>query len=104
MVVRGEEGDREIGLGMVVEVGRDITDAQPPVGRAVVGMGPGGLRQGLGDPLVPVEVFGVDRPGIVAGAEVERVEQIALRPGIVRLQMECASEAGDRVFDLALLS
>ena len=82
--VRERSGTVKNDSAVVAKIRRDIADPQAAIGGAVVGMGLDELCQRLGVPLVPAAVFFVDRLGVVAGAEEQRVEQIAVRRGIVR--------------------
>ena len=54
-------------------------------------------------PLVPAAVLFVERLGIVAGAENQGVEQVAVGLGIVRFEFQCPAEAGERFVQLPLV-
>ncbi len=77
------------------EMGRDISDPQPPIGRAIVRVGRirGGERIGM--PSAPGAVLGKQRRRVIARMIVERVEQIAVQPGIVGCQLDGLAMRGD---------
>jgi hypothetical protein len=71
-----EQSRREKRLGMVAEVRRNIADAKPAPGRAVVPMRLGDGCLWLGEPAAPQPMLFGNRPRIVTGTEDERVEQV----------------------------
>src|SRR5208283_1163704 len=100
MVVCGEKSYCEKRLSMMAKVRRNIANPQSAVERAVVGMGLDEPCQRVGVLSAPAAVFFKDRLSIVAGAENQGVEQVAVRHAIIRLQFQRPAVAGDRFVQL----
>lgn len=100
-VVRGEDGFDEVGDGVVVEIGREVADAE--AARAQGGRGErrrgGGEGRGVG--RVPAAVLGEKFGGREVGQRVEREEEIAVRAG-GGLQGEGGAEVDDGFGEMAL--
>ena len=68
-------------LSIYANLRHAYSPAVPALGGAVVGMRLAELRQGFGMLPAPAAVLLGDRLGVVAGAEVEGVGQVAVRLG-----------------------
>ena len=88
---------------MVAEVGRDVADAQSPLGIRKIGMRSDVLLERFGVPGVPAPAFFQDRPRVVTGMIVQDPDEITVDVGGVRLELECRAIGGDRLIELALL-
>ncbi len=102
VVMGGEKRHGEECLTMLAKVRRDIPDPQSAVSRAIVGVRLNGPSRGFRELPIPAAVLFVDGLGIISGAEMEGVDEVAVRLGKVRLQCQCPAEAGDCLVELAL--
>ncbi len=74
MVVRGQDRLDEEVHRVLVKVGRDIADPQPPFARAVVFMRRRATRERFRVPLRPLNVLFEQLSGIVTADEIKRVQ------------------------------
>ena len=102
-IVMGEQRQERLSDGVIAEVGRDESDSQPPVGRAVVRVGPDLRGQRLGELPGPAAMLGQDRLGIVVGMIMQGEEEVARGLGEIGLQLDGPAEAGECLVEAALI-
>ena len=88
---------------LLAEIRRHIADAQAAVGIAVVGVRLNEFLERFGVLLVPAAMFLIDHPGVVAGMEMEGVDQIAVRFGVIGLEPNGLPIGSDRLVKLPLV-
>ena len=103
VVVRLQQRQEESPDRMRAEIWRNVAHPQPAIRGAIVPMRCDRGGQRLGVPLVPTAMFFGHCPSVVRRAEMERVEQVAMRHGGVGLQLHRPAVAGDRLVEPALV-
>ena len=94
-VVMAEQGEDQLAGGVIAEIGRDESDPQPPIGRAVVRVRANLRREGLGEAGGPEAMLGQDRLGIIIGMKMEGEQEIVMGHHFVALQRHGAAVGGD---------
>ena len=82
--------------GMALEMRRDVTDTQPAVGRAIIGVRCAGGGERVGMKLAPAAMLGQMAAGVAARVKVQRVNQVAVRPRVDRVESHGCLIFGDR--------
>ena len=88
----GEKRFDEVADRMIAEVGRDIADAQPAVGLRAVAVRSRIRHPRPGVHLVPAPAFGIDVLGRGIRVHTHAEQQIAVRRGMVRSDLEGLAE------------
>src|SRR5690242_15363574 len=88
---------------MDTKIRREVANAQPALGRAIVGMKLDEFPQRFSVLLIPAAVFFIECLGIVAGTEKKGVDQIAMCFDIVRPQFQCPTVTSNRLVEFPLV-
>jgi len=82
VIVVRQQRHGEHRLAMVAEIGRDVADPQPAIGRGVVVVRRDLRLERDGMAKVPPLVLGEDRPGVISRMKIKRVNAVAVGGGI----------------------
>ena len=102
VVIFQERGDEER-LGLGIEIGGHVADAELAVGRAIVGVRADRIGERTGVDFIVSALFAVKRFVIVAGMELEGVDHVAVNAGFDETGDERAAVTGDGVADVAAI-
>src|ERR1700722_19663251 len=86
---------------MVSKIRRNIADPQPTLRAGIICMRLKKWFQWIAELPIPALVLLGDRPAIVAGMVMERVDQIAMRGSVIRLDLEGVAIRGNRFVQLS---